>query len=146
MASGKQYLGAIFPVGTVHADGTTTSRQYTSEIHTGVMLVLKRTAETGVCTLDAKIQYKNELTGDWNDLPLASFVQFADAATGTRMLLLSPMPVADTEAAGDLRGTLTLTNDKYVQGYLPRIWRVAVVTGGTTVTNTFSLTATALAS
>ena len=44
----------------------------------------------------------------------------------------------------DFRALVVNTDHKFVEGYLPLHWRLAVTTGGTTVTNTFSIAAVLL--
>lgn len=136
----KRGTFTVFPAGTVSSDAAVnTSIQFLGDYFNTLTLYIKRTADTGTCTMDVKVQGKSPTTGDWADVPLATCVQYADNATGVRQLILSPYSVADTEAGGDLRGTLTVSNDKIVQAILPAFWRVAVTSGGTTVSNTYSI-------
>lgn len=104
----------------------------------GIFLLLDRTAESGTCTLDAKVQFYARAAAKWQDLEGAAWVQFADSAVADRYLHIYPgltQDDADTALALD-------TNEGVACGqYLPRECRVAVVTGGTSVANTYSLEA-----
>lgn len=135
MAPIAHQYGVLFPAGTVHSDGTTNSRQIQNSYHKGVLITIDRTAETGTCTLDAQIEFYDPAGGDWYELEGASFVQFANSEVATRYLMVYPGIVgsdADNRIALD-------TNEGVLCGqFLPRIWRLKVTTGGTTVTNTFS--------
>lgn len=107
-------------------------------MHKGVLLVLNRTADTGTCTLDAKVQFYSTVAAAWLDVEGAAFVQYADGATGARYLLLYP---GVTGAEADDAIPLNTSKGVKCGQYLPRQWRVAVTVGGTTVTSTYALEA-----
>ena len=124
----------IFGAGTVHSDGTTYSREFTNYYHKGMYLYVDRTAETGTCTMDAAIQHRSPILTTWTNLENASVVQFADGTVELHTMYLYPGIIG-----GDADGVLVVNTDhRFIEGYLPLHWRLAVTTGGTTVTNTFS--------
>jgi hypothetical protein len=135
----QQYvlLRASASTGTVTND-TVNIEAPINWFYKGVYLLLDRTAETGTCTLNAKVQFYMPASGLWQDLEGASWVEFADAAVADRYLHIYPGITSDESDSN-----LALdTNEGVVCGqYLPRRWRVAVTTGGTSVENTFSLEA-----
>lgn len=102
--------------------------------HRGAAVLISNTAETGTSTLDAKLQYKNPQSAAWTDLPGASFVQYADGATGERFIMLHP-----NFAGGDADASIALaTNFKILGMYALRYLRLSCTVGGTSVTRTFS--------
>ena len=112
---------------------------YTAELpicrgHRGVRVYISNTAETGTSTLDAKLQYKNPQSLAWTDIPGASFVQFADGATGERFI---EMYVGATGSDADSSLALA-TNFKQLGLFPHRYMRLSCTVGGTTVTRTFS--------
>ena len=130
----------IFGAGTVHSDGTTYSRQFTNYYHRGIYLFVDRTAETGTCTLDVAIQHKSPILSTWENLENAGIVQMGNGTVDLATLWVYPGIIG-----GDADGTLAVnTVHKFVDGYLPYEWRLAVTTGGTSVTNTFSIAAVLL--
>jgi hypothetical protein len=130
----------IFGAGTVHSDGTTYSREFTNYYHKGIYLYVDRTAETGTCTLDGQIQHRSPVLSTYTSLENASIIQFADGTVELHTLYVYPGIIG-----GDSDGTLTVNTDhKFVEGFLPLHWRLAMTTGGTTVTNTFSAVAVLL--
>lgn len=130
---GPNYFGlqAIRILGTTIIAGTAgfTSRQFTNHHHKGVMLVVDRISETGTATLDARVQYKNDVTGEWIDLEGAAFIQWADGNTEPRKMTIYP---GTTGAEADALIPLDTDNDHLVNQYLPLHWRVVLTTAGTT--------------
>lgn len=63
----------------------------------GAIFVLDITAETATATLDIKIQYKDELSGKYVDVPGGSFAQ--KSATGTSQLSIYPGLTASANVA-----------------------------------------------
>lgn len=102
--------------------------------HRGVAVLISNTAESGTSTLDAKLQYKNPQSNAWTDVPGASFVQFADGATGERFIQVYP-----TLTAADADASITLATNFKILGLYPfRYMRLSATVGGTSVTRTFS--------
>lgn len=120
------------------SDATETFEAPKNVMHKGVYLIVERTAETGTCTLDVKLQMYAPEADAWIDLEGAAITQFADGATGDRYLYLYP-----GVTGSDADDAVTLdTNEAVKSGhYLPRQWRVHCTTGGTSVSNTFSVEA-----
>ncbi len=103
-------------------------------MHRGVRVYISNTAESGTSTLDAKLQYKNPTSLAWTDIPGASFVQFADGATGERFI---EMYVGATGSDAD--SSLALATNFKQLGLMPhRFMRLSATVGGTSVTRTFS--------
>lgn len=102
--------------------------------HRGVRVYISNTAETGTSTLDAKLQYLNPQSNAWTDIPGATFVQFADGATGERFIEMYP-----TLTASDADSSLTLSTNFKALGMFPhRFMRLSATVGGTSVTRTYS--------
>lgn len=72
----------------------------------GAIFVLDITAETGTATLDVKIQFKDELSGKYVDVPGASFAQ--KSATGVSQLSVFPGLTASANVAVNQALTKTL--------------------------------------
>ena len=109
---------------------TTTYGTYTNYFHRGLYLFVNRIAETGTSTVDAKLQMQDPGSGSWTDVENASIVQLADGSIRMNYLYMYPGIIG-----GDTDGTLVVnTNHKFVEGFLPYIWRVSVTTTGTTNT------------
>jgi hypothetical protein len=115
------------------------SRQFTNNHHKGVFLVVDRISETGTATLNGKIQYKNDTTGEWIDLEGAAFGEWADGTSEPRALTVYP---GITAADADANIALDTDNHYLCGQFLPRHWRVALTTTGTT--NVVSVDATML--
>lgn len=116
------------------AEATYTVELPVVRYHRGVRVYISNTAETGTSTLDAKLQYKNPQSLAWTDIPGASFVQFADGATGERFI---EMYVGATGSDAD--SSLALATNFKQLGLMPhRFMRLSATVGGTTVTRTFS--------
>ena len=123
------------------SSGTVTNATVTSEMfqnwhYKGCVIVCNRTAESGTCTLDVKLQGYHRASDTWYDVQSASFVQYADGATGVRYVTVYPGIVADDADAS----VILATNYKNVSGVLPREFRISVTHGGTSVSNTFAIT------
>lgn len=126
---------ALASSGTV-TNATVTSSRLVNSLYKGCVIVVNRTAETGTCTLDVKLQGYQRASDTWYDVQGASVVQYADGATGVRYVVLYPGIVAD-----DADAIVTIaTNYKHVSGWLPYEFRISVTHGGTSVTNTFAVT------
>lgn len=103
--------------------------------HKGIMIAVDRTAETGTCTLTVGVEFYAPNGGDWHQLENAT-VTFADGVTATQYLQVYPGLVgSDSDSSVSLD-----TNEGKLSGqYLPRECRVYMTTGGTSVSNTFSV-------
>lgn len=101
----------------------------------GALFLINRTAETGTCTLDAKVQFYAPVANTWQDLEGAAFAQFADAATGDRYLMIYP---GLTGSDADTQLSLDTSEGRICGQYMPRQCRLVVTTGGTSVANTYS--------
>jgi hypothetical protein len=102
--------------------------------HRGVAVLISNTAETGTSTLDAKLQYEHPDSLVWTDVPGASFVQWGDGSTGEKFLMVYP-----GLAAGETDNVISLATDFKIVGIVvPRVLRLAVTVGGTSVTRTYS--------
>lgn len=122
-----------------HTTGTVTnSTEYydlpRNYLHKGLLLVVNRTAETGTCTLDAQVEFYAPASGTWLQLEGAKIVQFADGATGDRYLQVYPGLTGSD--ADDVVALDTAEGSKCGQ-YLPPRCRLAVTSGGTSVSNTY---------
>lgn len=136
MGSFKPWVAfALASSGTV-TNATVTSEKFENWGAKGCVIVINRTAETGNCTLDAKLQGYDRASDTWYDVQSASFVQFADGATGVRYIVVYPGIVADDADAS----VAIATNYKNVSAFLPHEFRLSVTHGGTSVANTFSAT------
>lgn len=127
----------VFPAGT--ASGTVTNATVTSDLFhnldsaKGCVIVIHRTAETGTCTLAAKLQGYFRPTDTWYDVANSDVVTFADGATGIKYVVVYP-GMTGSDADGVL---LQDTDFSLVNGFLPYEFRLSVTHGGTSVTNTF---------
>ena len=102
--------------------------------HRGVAVLISNTAETGTSTLDAKLQFQNPESLVWADVPGAAFVQWADGATGEKFLQVYP-----GLAAGETNNVISLATHFNIVGVnVPRMLRLSVTVGGTSVTRTYS--------
>lgn len=131
----KSYI-TIAGAGTVIAGAvTTTYGPYTNLYHRGLYLYVTRQADTGTSTVDAKLQMQDPQSANWTDVENASIVQLANDSYRMNYLYMYPGIIG-----GDVDGTLVVnTNHKFVEGFLPYIWRVSVTTTGTT--NTLGISA-----
>lgn len=102
----------------------------------GILLLLDRTAEGGTCTLDAHVEFYMPEAAKWQDLEGAAFPQFADGTTADRYLMIYP---GLTGSDADSQLSLDTAEGRLCGQYLPRQCRVVVTTGGTSVSNTYSL-------
>lgn len=91
----------------------------------GAIFVLDITAETGTATLDVKIQFYDEVSGKYIDVPGASFAQ--RSATGTNQLSVYPGLTASANVA--------------VSQCLTKTLRAVMVEAGGGSDMTFTLTA-----
>lgn len=111
-----------------------------------VTLVIKRTAETGTCTLTAFPQWLDPTTNtfhdllDENDATAMQSVAYADGAvdtTGYRLLVIKQiLPVGHTTGK-KVYGT---NHAAYQAPWIPEFMRFRFRHGGTSVSNTFSAT------
>lgn len=102
--------------------------------HRGARVYVSCTAESGTSTLDAKLQYKNPVSLAWTDMPGASFVQYADGATGERFIEMYVGAVGS-----DADSSVALATNFKQLGLMPhRYMRLSATVGGTSVTRTFS--------
>lgn len=114
---------------TIFSSAARTSTENSSAVDSprgfrGVVLHLDVTAASGTTpTLDVKIQGQDTLSGNWFDLPGASFTQ--KTTTGSDELYIYP-------------GTAETANEK-VSYSLPNNFRAVATIGGTTPSFTFSL-------
>jgi hypothetical protein len=135
--------------GTVTASGTNTDTYLPTagfwmdlDGYAGVEIVTVRTADSGTCTMDVFVEQYNPVTQLYTAVQDAagndvSGVQYADGATGEQRIRIHPSPIA-VDADGVL---IVNTVDKWFQQSAPRYCRIRVRSGGTTVTNTFSMLA-----
>ena len=127
---------ALASSGTV-TDSTVTSDWEINWFAKGCLLVVRRTAETGTCTLAAKLQgaIDDGTTTTAFDVANSDLVSFADGETGVRYCFIYP-GVTGSDADGVVAQD---TNFNLVNGFLPYKFRVSVTHGGTSVSNTFSV-------
>lgn len=125
---------ALASSGTV-TDATVTSDWEYNWYAKGCLIVVNRTAETGTCTLAVKLQGYDDASATAYDVQGAAIVSYADGATGLRYVFVYPGAVG---AEADVVVPVN-TNFNYVNGFLPYKFRVSVTHGGTSVTNTFSV-------
>lgn len=125
---GKQEFTLVAQRTISSTDGYT-SRAVTSNYHRGAVITIDRESETGTATLDASLEYKNQTTGTWAQVEGTSWVQWADGATGERYLYIYPGNVG---AEADAMVPLDTSKGVHSSAFLPRVWRVALVTTGTT--------------
>lgn len=148
MSTIRRELFALASSGTV-SDSTVTSEPQVNNWHKGLHLIVRRTAETGTCTLAVKVQGfagkdmaavaavegGSTTAGAWYDVANSDLVTFADGATGVKYVTLYPgMTGSDADGVVLQDTDFTLAN-----GVLPHIWRVSVTHGGTSVSNTFAI-------
>lgn len=95
----------------------------------GAIFVLDITAETGTATLDVKIQFNDEVSGKYVDVPGAAFAQ--KSAVGTSVLSVYPGLTASANVA--------------VTQVLTKTLRAVIVEAGGSSDMTFTLTAHPLA-
>jgi hypothetical protein len=112
----------------------------------GVEIVTNRSADAGTCTMDVFVEQYNPATEAYTAVQDAagadiSGVQYTDGQTGERRIRLHPAPIA-VDADGVL---IVNTVDKWFQQSAPRFLSVRVRSGGTDVSNTFSMLAVPLA-
>lgn len=127
-------LRASASTGTVTND-TTYLYLPLNYMHKGVLLVIDRTVEVGTCTLDGKLEFYAPAAGDWIEVEGAAFPQFADGVTANRYLLVYP---GITAADADDNIALDTAEGTKCGAFLPYQTRLAVTTGGTSVSNTYS--------
>lgn len=143
------------PVANLHtsAEGTNlveylpgSNGYYTNEGFTELFVKVRRTAETGTCTLDVGIQWFDPVASQFHALldmagNAVGIVQYADAAvdtTGYRSLRIG----RGSAGGADADGVITYgTNYRAYDIVVPQFFRFVVTNGGTTVTNTYSITA-----
>lgn len=95
-----------------------------SNTEKGAVFYLDITARSGTSpTLDVKLQFKDELSGVYVDVPSASFAQ--KNATGSDTLVVYP--------------GITATANRSVNGALGHTLRAVATIGGTTPSFTFTL-------
>lgn len=115
---------------TIHATGTeaatTQSTTVTLRDHeVGGLFILDITATNGSPTLDVKLQFVDELSGKFVDVPGAAFAQ--KSSTGTDSLIVFP--------------GVTAAANRAVSYALPQSFRVVYTVGGTgSPSFTFTLT------
>jgi hypothetical protein len=135
-------MGVQYPTQDWHTLQTSAAKAeatYTYDLqplrsHRGVAVLISNTAETGTSTLDAKLQYEHPDSLVWTDVPGASFVQWGDGSTGEKFLMVYP-----GLAAGETDNVISLATDFKIVGIVvPRVLRLAVTVGGTSVTRTYS--------
>lgn len=127
----------------------TNSDEYSVEMETppgttGMQVFIKRTADTGTCTLDAYLQAREPQsyggTAVYVETTVAIVPQFADGVTTTRVASIAPgITGSDSDGmvvsiAGGAAAGAHLINT-----HIPHRWRLRYRNGGTTVTNTFSV-------
>jgi hypothetical protein len=116
----------IFNTGAPQATGTVNKNFDLPDDAKGAVFVLDITAKTGTLTHDVKIQYYDELSGKFIDVPGAAFAQ--KSATGTSQLSVYPGLTASANVAVTQVLTKTLR-------------AVSTVGGSSSPDSTFTLTA-----
>lgn len=144
---GQNHTVIFAAAGTVTDSGTDVDQYFpaggrfiSNPFYRGMYLIVKRTADTGTCTLDVILQYYNWATNAFADCTAGGgaalgCVQYANDATGERVTRIYPGIIG-----GDADGVLIVnTVDKWYDFNMPPAFRLRVRSGGTTVTNTLSL-------
>lgn len=107
------------------AEETYNSASFASGGRRGIRLYVDATIEVGTATLDVKLQGRDVASGDWVDVPGASFAQISAVTAAPVSLTVYP-GVAETA-------------NESVSDVVPSAWRVVAVVGGTSVSVTFSV-------
>lgn len=122
-------------------DTDTYSETFTNVMWRGARFYVKRTADTGTCTMDVYLQGEDPANaGSYVDVTGKIIAQFADGETGTYVGIVYPGITAQDTGTDSITTTSGAKVDA-TSAYLPWHWRLRVRSGGTGVTNTFSVSA-----
>lgn len=128
--------------GTV-TDATTTYGQLWPGENTGLRIDIERESEDGTCTLAAKLTWRNNTSGDFEDLldqagNAIAFNDWANGETGKRFIVVT----GDDALGDDADGVLAVGNNTYFRQLLPEEMRLVLTHGGTAVENVYNIVLT----